>query len=108
MKRMLRTIIVAVALGAGIVAPTLAGDKDHELARKALAAGEILPLKKILEIVDREVPGQLLEIELDREDRQWIYTVKVLTNRGGVSKLEVDAANGEIVSRKDKRRKSDN
>ncbi len=39
---------------------------DHDRARQALEAGEVLPLRTILDRVEREYPGQVLEVELER------------------------------------------
>ena len=40
----------------------VAGD-DHDRARQALEAGEVLPLRSILERVERDYPGQVLDVE---------------------------------------------
>ena len=34
---------------------------DHERARRALEAGEVMPLRKVLEQVERDYPGEILE-----------------------------------------------
>ena len=47
----------ALALAALLALPSaavLAHKSDHEIARQALEAGEILPLKRVLERVERE------------------------------------------------------
>ncbi|MFV3126671.1 PepSY domain-containing protein [Niveispirillum sp. KHB5.9] len=73
-------------------------DKDHDAAREALRRGEILPLIRILEIVGREQPGDILEIEL--EDDPVSYEVKVLAPDGRVRKLVLDARTGAVLKRK--------
>ena len=38
-------------------------DSDHDRARAALVAGEVLPLPAVLERVGREHPGQVLAVD---------------------------------------------
>lgn len=88
-------IAAAVLLGIGGILPVWAGDgHDHDRARQALESGEILPLRTILEQVEREVPGQIMEVELDRQDDRWIYEIKVLRRGGSLVKLKLDARDG--------------
>lgn len=87
----------AVALPARAVDPS-----DHDRARKALEAGEILPLRTVLEKVDRDAPGQVLEVELERKNGRWIYEIKLLRPGGALVKLLVDASNGAIIGRRER------
>lgn len=84
-----------------------ADEEDHERARKALEAGEVLPLKTILERVERAYPGQVMDVELEREHRgsggRWIYEIKVLRTSGTLVKLKVDARDGTVLGNKPSR-----
>ena len=73
---------------------------DHEKAREALAAGEILPLKEVLERVERQAPGKVLGIELERHRGRWLYEIKLLRPGGALVKVWVDAADGSLVARR--------
>lgn len=93
------------------VAPTVGwpGDgrdqaRDHDRARAALQAGEILPLPSVLERVARSHPGDVLEVELERGHEGWKYELKVLQRGGGVIKLELDARTGEVLRHRNERR----
>lgn len=70
---------------------------DHDRARAAVQAGQILPLKTVLEKLEREHPGQVLEIELDQEHGRWVYEVRLLQSDGRLVKLELDAATAEVL-----------
>lgn len=50
-------------------------------ARAALRAGEIRPLSELLAQLERECVGDLIEIELDGDDGQWRYEIKLLGPR---------------------------
>ena len=103
---MLRKLLICVlALSASALpAPAAADDEDHDRARKALEAGEILPLAKILDRLRAVYPGDALEVELERDDNRWLYEVKLLRSDGKLLKLKVDARDGEVIGAKDRAR----
>lgn len=73
------------------------GPADHEQARAALQAGEVLPLPTLLDKLQRSHPGRVLEIELEREQGRWRYEIKLLEPGGRIVKLELDARSGELL-----------
>lgn len=96
-----------LSLGALVLAcassVSLAGD-DHDRARQALEAGEVLPLPAILERVARDYPGQVVDVELEREHSpappRWVYKIKVLRTGGSLVKLKLDARDGTLIRKK--------
>lgn len=97
------TLGTVALLGTLVAAPAISDDRDdHERARRALEAGEIVPLRAILDTVERDTPGQIMEIELEREDGRWIYEVKVLRPGGSLVKLEIDGRNGAVLERNER------
>lgn len=78
-----------------------ASDKgDHERARQAVQSGQVMPLAKVLARIEREHPGQVLEVELESHNRQWQYEIKILQPDGRLSKLKIDARTGELLQHK--------
>lgn len=77
-------------------------DHDHDRARQALEAGEVLPLRAIIERVERSYPGQVLEVELERDGGRWIYEIKTLRSGGMLVKLKVDARDGSILAARER------
>jgi uncharacterized membrane protein YkoI len=73
---------------------------DHDRARAALKAGEVLPLADILARVAASHPGQVLEVELERDHGVWMYELKLLQTDGLLVKLKVDARDGAVVRQK--------
>ncbi|EHK63516.1 PepSY domain-containing protein [Achromobacter arsenitoxydans] len=90
-------LALALAVGPGSGA---AGESDHERARQALEAGKVLPLGAVLDIVEREFPGQVVKVEFEEEDDEFIYEIRVLQSGGGILKLEIDARDGTVISAK--------
>ena len=73
------------------------GKDDHEQARQAVQAGQVLPLPAVLERLQREVPGQVLEVELEQKQSGWIYEIKLLTPAGQLTKVKLDARTAEVL-----------
>ncbi|CUI84995.1 MULTISPECIES: PepSY domain-containing protein [Achromobacter] len=88
---------LALALIAGPVSG-LAGESDHERARQALEAGKVLPLGAVLDIVERDFPGQVVKVEFEEDDDEFIYEIRVLQSGGGILKLKLDARDGTLLS----------
>lgn len=97
-------LLAAALLGIAAlsVAPARADDDDHERARRAVEAGQILPLRDVLARLERTYPGRVLEVELERDDGLWLYEVKLLQADGRLLKLKLDAKTAAVL--KEKRR----
>ncbi|MGY6272516.1 PepSY domain-containing protein [Achromobacter denitrificans] len=87
---------LAFALAAG-PAPGLADESDHERARQALEAGKVLPLGAVLDIVERDFPGQVVKVEFEEDDDEFIYEIRVLQSGGSILKLKIDARDGTLL-----------
>lgn len=87
----------------GLTGMLPARGSDHERARQALEQGQVLPLRVVLDQVEAEYPGQVIEIEFDREDGRYVYEIKLLQEGGRVVKMDVDAASGEVLKLKRKK-----
>jgi hypothetical protein len=91
--------LLALLVGSLVLQPAWSGSKDdHNRARQALQAGQVLPLGKVLERLEREHPGQVMEVELEQEEGRWIYEVKLLQPQGQLVKLKLDARTAALLS----------
>ena len=93
-EKMPEPLLPAVALGKD--APK---EKDHDAALEALRRGEVLPLTRILPIVHKRVPGDVVKIKLDEDNDtgRINYSVKVLTPDGRIIEVEVDARTAVVT-----------
>jgi uncharacterized membrane protein YkoI len=91
---MRHALALAVCL---IVAPAFADGDDHDRARRAMEAGEILKLSEILRVAETARPGRVIELELDRDDGRWIYELELLSPDGRLYEMEIDAATGAVL-----------
>lgn len=100
MKRLLAPLLAALALTA--LAPTALADRlSHDEALRAVESREALPLARIMQIALQNAPGEVVEVELERDDGRLVYEVEVLSASGRVRKVEIDARTGTVLDIED-------
>lgn len=77
-------------------------DDDHERAREAVERVEMRPLAEILTLLRKEVPGEVVGVEVERERGVWIYELKVVDSAGRLREVYVDGATGRVLKLEDK------
>ncbi len=91
-------LALCAAFLAGASAPGAAHD-DHDRPARRWRPARCCRCAAILERVEREYPGQVVDVELEREDEhggaRWVYKIKVLRSGGSLVKLKVDARDGD-------------
>lgn len=105
-KKMKHGIRLLLALASSVVMFTgqvaASPPKDHDLARQALEAGEILPLRTVLERIARDYPGEVMEVELEQDNGKWTYEIKMIRRGGGIAKLKLNAKDASLIEIRDK------
>ncbi|MGO3890864.1 MAG: PepSY domain-containing protein [Paenalcaligenes sp.] len=102
-NKKIAVLFLAGGLGLTMAAgPADASRSDHEQARRAVEAGEIMPLRSLLDAIETDYPGQVVEVELEHEDGLLVYEIKVLQASGQRLKLILDARTGEVLRVKSK------
>ncbi|WP_428167768.1 PepSY domain-containing protein [Diaphorobacter sp.] len=103
MNTLRRLFAMLLLVGAGATGGALhADERDHELARKALQQGQVLPLRTVIDKVERDHQGQVLKVEFEHDDGRYLYEIRLLQSDGRVAKLKVDAVNGQVLKIKRK------
>lgn len=99
MNRFLAIASACVLIFASALAALADDDKrgDHDDARHAREAAAALPLVQLLPQVEREFGGQVIEVEFEREDGDYVYEFKLLTPDGYRIEVLLDAATGEVI-----------
>jgi uncharacterized membrane protein YkoI len=98
--KVLHRVLLVSVLALGAASGVTAGDrksKEHDAIRGALQRGEVLPLSKILAIAAQRVPGDIIEVELEDEERVLVYEIKILTDGGRVREIKIDARTGAVI-----------
>ncbi|MFZ1501483.1 MAG: PepSY domain-containing protein [Giesbergeria sp.] len=106
LRRLALTCLALLVLGAS---PVLRADdhESHELARQALEQGRVLPLRTVLEKIERDYQGQALKVEFEQDDGRFLYKIRLLQSDGRMVKLKVDAVDGRVLETKRKEREKD-
>ncbi|MCC7325975.1 MAG: PepSY domain-containing protein [Burkholderiales bacterium] len=110
MKIFRTTPIIAAALAATVASTALfstgVANADSRLrqneVRQLRESGKILPMEEILTRLRKIQPGQVVEIDLERDKDTYVYEVKVIDDKDAIHKLELDAGTGEVLRRKEK------
>ena len=72
------------------------GRGGRNRARDAYRRGEIVSLDRVMSVVQRRYRGRVLDVRLN--ERRLIYHLRMLTRRGQVLRIAVDARTAEILS----------
>ena len=97
--RHLRSTALWLALACALSAPVWADDRsDHDQARAAMESGQVLPLKTVLDQLERQRPGKVLEVELERKGNGWVYEIKQLEAGGQLIRIKLDARTAQIIN----------
>jgi uncharacterized membrane protein YkoI len=75
-------------------------DHDQEKALGARERGEILPLNKVMAAANIGLLGEIAKIELEKEGGVWIYEFKIITPKGRMVKVSVDAKTGKLIEKR--------
>ncbi len=66
-------------------------------ARKAVRQGEIRPLREVMAVVRRRSNAEVLDVDLHQRSDGWIYALRILTARGRVRDVFLDARTLDLV-----------
>ena len=97
-RRCALTAALLAVLTAGLA---YADDVGPETAKRLLGEGRIKPLSEVLDAVRRQVPGEMLEVELELEKTGYVYELKLLRPDGKVQEIVADAASGDVLKIED-------
>lgn len=72
-------------------------DIDQDDALDAVRDGEIISLRRAVDIVQRRQPGRVIAVSLKRKDRRDIYSFKIKNPKGRIFTLQMNARTGTLV-----------
>lgn len=90
----MNTKTVAYGTLSGLV---LAGGITGMVSAQSVADATGLTEEQVIEIALMEIPGEVIEVELDREDGVQIYEVEILAEDGREMEIEIGADDGTIL-----------
>lgn len=90
---MTRNTYITSAVAGLVLAGGLAGAVSAQEAASATGLSE----EQIIEIALAEVPGEVLEVEMEHEDGQHVFEVEIETETGEEAEVVIAAASGEVL-----------
>lgn len=93
---LLMAMVIAGALALPLAVPSRADD-DHDRARAAVQAGEVVPLSDVLAQAEGDFIGDMVEAELEHHRGRWVYELKLITPGGTLLELVYDAASKDLL-----------
>jgi hypothetical protein len=76
--------------------------RDHDLARQGQMQQTMVSLRTIIAAVHQTIPGEIAGIELERRGGNWLYEIKVISPKGVMIEVHIDARTGATLPDKDK------
>jgi uncharacterized membrane protein YkoI len=90
---MTKKLILGGALGGLILAAAAAGAVSAQSTEQT----QLIGTQKAIEIALAEVPGEVAETELERDDSPPVYEIEIVTAEGVEMEIEIDAKTGEVL-----------
>lgn len=96
LRTWLRLRVVACALVLAWVGNAI-GDQPWQALHGEVGRGDVVPLETILDWLEVHYMGDILEIEIDRDDGLVEYEIKMLGPQGQVVEFEFDGHSGQLM-----------
>ena len=82
--------------------PAASRDLDQDEALRLTREGRIMPLERLMQAITQLYPqAQLLEVDLEEHNGQYLYDIDLLTANGFARELELDARTGQLLRDKE-------
>ncbi|MEO8756588.1 MAG: PepSY domain-containing protein [Devosia sp.] len=91
-------VLAALVLCTPVAAHADEREHDHEVARELYEHGQIRSLEAIMAQLKKDVPGDIVSIELIQTKGQWVYRFQVVAADGHRSVVDIDAGPAAAAS----------
>lgn len=97
-KRIMMVVWLAlVSVVATPAAVVYADDDDWRNLHEEVRAGHFVSLPSVLDWLEAHYQGQVLGVELERDEGIALYEVEMIGPQGQLVEFEFDAASGELI-----------
>jgi uncharacterized membrane protein YkoI len=76
-------------------------ERDAAVYRSTERSSSALPLTQAIDIATRQVPGEVIKVELEDEHGRAVFEIKVLAANGRVREIKLDGQDGRILEIED-------
>ena len=99
-RRVFRVLLLTLfAVGVLPFAQVACADDDDEWRRlhHEVQAGRIKPLSEILDSLARDWRGDVIDVDIEKDDGEIVYEIELLGPEGQVVEFEINARTGEVL-----------
>ncbi|MGC3873638.1 PepSY domain-containing protein [Halomonas sp. GXIMD04776] len=89
------TLSVALILFGGT--SLIWADDDWRGLHDEVQSGRLVALSPVLDWLEAHYIGEVVEVELERDDGKTLYEVEMIGPQGQLVEFEFDATNGELI-----------
>ncbi|ERS90999.1 peptidase [Marinobacter sp. C1S70] len=72
-------------------------DDDWRRLHHEVEAGRIKPLSEILDSLGRDWRGDVIDVDIEKDDGEILYEIELLGPEGQVVEFEINARTGEVL-----------
>jgi len=99
-NRLSVSICAGIALCCGSAVLIAGQNETGSDSTRTQKSGDILSLDEILQRVNTEQPGKVVETELERKSGRYVYEIDVIGDDGVKREFKYDAKTGALISSK--------
>ncbi|WP_447527507.1 PepSY domain-containing protein [Vreelandella sp. TE19] len=96
-SRIKRRWPLAVALAAWLGVQSVGADPQWEGLHDQVRSGEAVSLESLLDWLEARYLGEVIEVEMERDDGDIEYEIKMLGPQGQVVEFEFDGRSGKLM-----------
>ncbi|MBB5320103.1 PepSY domain-containing protein [Marinobacter oulmenensis] len=74
-----------------------ADDDEWRKLHREVEAGRIKPLGDIMDSLQQDWKGDVIDVDIEKEDGRILYEIELLGPEGQVAEFEIDARTGEVL-----------
>lgn len=94
--RTVAEFVAAAIISVAIAGVAFADDCSHR-ARELVREGQIMPLETLMEKTANLRSGRVLEVELKKKHRLYIYEIETVDDNGVVWEYRFNAVTGDLI-----------